>query len=242
MLALLRTPRWLGFTIVGIVAIIAFGALSLWQWHRAEDKQRERTLIEASLSDAPVDVSVISADDLTAGHWIPATATGRFDNDHQVLVRKRPQNGTNGMWVMTPLLTDQGQGMWVLRGWVAAGGSAMQTPQVPQAPSGQVTVTGLVHVWESAVADDNVGLPPGQVAAAAAETLPELDGEVIPAILQASTPGDGLVAVPVPQVDEGRNISYAIQWLLFAVIVVAGWFYFLRREAKQDQEQSWTSA
>ena len=76
MLALLRTPRWLGFTIVGIVAIIAFGALSLWQWHRAEDKQRERTLIEASLSDAPVDVSVISADDLTAGHWIPATATG----------------------------------------------------------------------------------------------------------------------------------------------------------------------
>lgn len=49
----------------------------------------------------------------------------------------------------------------------------------------------------------------------------------------------------MPEVDEGRNISYAVQWLLFAVIAVAGWFYFLRREAREDearQEAPWTSA
>lgn len=41
MLALLRTRRWQGFTAVVIVAIIAFGFLSRWQWDRAEEKQAE---------------------------------------------------------------------------------------------------------------------------------------------------------------------------------------------------------
>jgi hypothetical protein len=41
-LTLLRTRRWQGFTAVVIVAIIAFGFLSRWQWDRAEEKQRRR--------------------------------------------------------------------------------------------------------------------------------------------------------------------------------------------------------
>jgi len=29
------------------------------------------------------------------------------------------------------------------------------------------------------------------------------------------------------------NYSYAGQWLLFAMVAICGWFYFLRREAKE---------
>jgi cytochrome oxidase assembly protein ShyY1 len=38
----------------------------------------------------------------------------------------------------------------------------------------------------------------------------------------------------MPDVDENRNLSYAGQWLLFALVAVGGWFFFLRREARDD--------
>ena len=44
---------------------------------------------------------------------------------------------------------------------------------------------------------------------------------------------DGFV-LPVPTIDEGQNISYAVQWLLFAAVAMGGWFFFLRREAIEE--------
>jgi cytochrome oxidase assembly protein ShyY1 len=45
---------------------------------------------------------------------------------------------------------------------------------------------------------------------------------------------DGLIPLSLPEVNEGQNISYAVQWLLFAGVAMAGWFFFLRREARED--------
>jgi cytochrome oxidase assembly protein ShyY1 len=45
-----------------------------------------------------------------------------------------------------------------------------------------------------------------------------------------------LVIVPLPQIDEGQNISYAVQWILFALVAMVGWFVFLRREARTPIE------
>jgi len=42
MWSLLRTPRWLGFTVLVIVAIVGFGLLSSWQWSRAEEERQAR--------------------------------------------------------------------------------------------------------------------------------------------------------------------------------------------------------
>lgn len=42
------------------------------------------------------------------------------------------------------------------------------------------------------------------------------------------------------------NISYAVQWILFALVAFAGWFFFLRREARtvaaEGKDPTWTSA
>jgi cytochrome oxidase assembly protein ShyY1 len=42
--------------------------------------------------------------------------------------------------------------------------------------------------------------------------------------------------VPVTRPDEIQNVSYAVQWLLFAAVAIGGWFYFLRRESKEMDE------
>ena len=70
-------------------------------------------------------------------------------------------------------------------------------------------------------------------------------GDALPAYIQLSAsepPQDGLIALPLPEVDEARNISYAIQWLLFAMVAIGGWFFFLRREAKDDAAAALQSA
>ena len=61
--------------------------------------------------------------------------------------------------------------------------------------------------------------------------------------LSASSPEQqGLIALPLPSVDESRNTSHAVQWLIFAFVAVGGWFFFLRREAAEDAQRRRTSA
>jgi cytochrome oxidase assembly protein ShyY1 len=40
--------------------------------------------------------------------------------------------------------------------------------------------------------------------------------------------------MPAPVIDETQNISYALQWLVFAAVAITGWWFFLRREARED--------
>lgn len=229
---LLRTRRWLGFTAVVVLAIVAFGLLSAWQWSRAEQHRAERLALDSALSAEarPLDAQV--------AEWTPVTVAGVYDLADQVVVRKRPLNATNGFWVMTPLTTDDGRTAWVNRGWIPVGGDALGTPELPAPPTGRVTVSGYARDFESVAPDSNDGLPTGQVAAVDAALLPGVAGPLGQYVqLSSSDPEqDGLVALPLPEVsvDEGRNISYAVQWILFALVAVGGWFFFLRREAREE--------
>ena len=75
------------------------------------------------------------------------------------------------------------------------------------------------------------------VATVSPQVLPERGGFDGYVQLASSEPAETeLVAVPRETVDEGRNVSYAMQWLLFATVAVVGWFVFLRREAREDSE------
>ncbi len=92
--------------------------LARWQWHRYEMRQLENARIDAVLS-APVAPlgDVIAA---TPAHgdplpldpalqWRLVTATGTFDTAAEVAVRRRPLEGKNGFWIVTPLVTDSGR-------------------------------------------------------------------------------------------------------------------------------------
>lgn len=245
MLALLRTRRWLGFTGLVAVVIIAFGLLSAWQWHRAEERRVQRADLQAAAQAEPIPLSAMDIVDAVPASdvWRAVSVTGTFDESDQVLVRRRPQDSVNGFWVMTPLRTPDGAAVWVNRGWVAAEGDARSTPVVPSPPGGGVSVIGYLRAMDDAEGTENVGLPAGQVAAPAAPLLPELPGERVSTTgyvqLADSTPAqEGLVPVPLPDIDEGRNVSYAVQWLLFAAIAVSGWYVVLRREAAEDRRSA----
>lgn len=233
MLALLRTRRWQGFTAVVIVAIVAFGLLSRWQWSRAEDKRVEQQALAASQMRP---VSPDPLDDVP--EFTAVTVTGTYVPDSRRLVRQRPLEGRNGFWVLEQLTTDRGR-VWILRGWTPATALAQETPSVPTLDDMVVTVEGVARpLPEGTVLVDRGGLPSDQVTQIHSAQLPDRGDMRWYLQARASVPEDPLIPVPLPEPDEFQNISYAVQWLLFAGVAIAGWFFFLRREAKEAGAES----
>lgn len=233
MLALLRTRRWISFTLVVLVAIVGFGLLSRWQWHRAEENRLRQQSLDAALTSQ----SQVLPPAGSVPEWSRVTVTGTYLADQQAVVRKRPLEARNGFWLMTALREPDGRMVWVNRGWLPVGGDALSTPPLPAPPTGEVTVSGYARQFEAADRGANEGLPASQIAAPALPLLPAVGDPIAPEYIQlteSSPEQDGLRTLPLPEldVDEGRNISYAIQWILFAIIAIGGWFFFLRREAR----------
>lgn len=229
MLALLRTGRWQGFTAVVIVAIVAFGLLSRWQWQRADEKQVAQQALEVSQAQ-PISPSVFDP----LAEFTPVTLVGTYVPGSVRFVRQRPLEGRNGFWVLQQLGTAEGD-VWVLRGWTPSGVRAGDSPSIEPAPSGPVQVTGVVRplpIGQAVDPQDRGGLPLDQVTAIESAQLPPVSASQWYVQLQTADPPEELIPVPLAEPDDLQNISYAIQWLLFAAVAIGGWFFFLRREAR----------
>lgn len=239
MIALLRSPRWIGFTAIALVAIIGFGFLSRWQWQRAEEHRIERLTIEQGEQVEGTTANISDLDPFTR-----VEIQGRYDDVFTTLVRQRPQDGSNGYWVMTPLVvSEEVDSLWVIRGWVPASTNALDKPVIEPAPAGSIRITGVVRSFEDPRSNVS-GLPAGVVSRMSVEELPAI-GSIQNRALQVVTsiPSEEIASVDLPTVDEGQNISYAVQWIIFAIIAIGGWFIFLRREAldlvrSQDEANS----
>ena len=246
----LRQPRWLALGFLVLIVVPSFIALSRWQLHRLDDRRHANAVVVANSSSAAVPVGTVmtpGAPTTSIGDdqdWRQVSATGRYDVGHQVLVRKRPMDGANGYWVVTPLVTDSGAVLAVNRGWLEAKQGATATvDDVPAPPSGEVTVVGRVRPSEDAPKPQPGDLPPGQVTdvdvalvAAAGNGAAVYPGYVD---LVSSDPAqaEGLTPIPLPDLSEGPHLSYAMQWVLFALVAVVGFVLLIRRE-RDDADQT----
>lgn len=230
MLTLLRTRRWIAFTLLVVVAIVGFGLLSRWQWQRAEERRIEHQALDAAAAATPISLTrAISA----PSEWQTVTVAGSYVPDSTVLVRQRPLDGANGFWVMTLLNSAEGD-VWVNRGWLPSIGAATAPVAAPAPPGGEVSIIGRLRWAQVAPEPVPTDLPVGQVSDADPVLL---GGGQQDFYLEAvsSTPREAdLTLLPAPTIDEGRNVSYAVQWVIFAAIALIGWFYFLRREAREN--------
>jgi cytochrome oxidase assembly protein ShyY1 len=250
-LELLRQRRWLGFSVFVLAMLVLCVVLARWQWSRYEQRQAENAALDAALAapTAPVETVLTSApadpaaDPLPpALQWRSVSATGTFDGTGEVAVRRRPLDGRNGFWIVTPLQTANGV-LLVNRGWVAApSGDAASTPTVPPAPSGEVTVTGRLRPAEQTTTTDSA--PPGQAWAADPQVLitpgatPRFNAYLE---LTGSTPAasEGLTALDEQPGHKGlNNLVYSAQWLIFALVGLLGWWRLMRQEARNPRDDA----
>lgn len=246
----LLTPRWLALHVVVLLVIPAFVFLGRWQFGRFEERSANSERVTANIEAAPVPLERLAAlgrpvkeDD----RFRKVTVAGTYDQGHALVVRRRPQEGRNGYYVLTPLVTGPGTAVIVNRGWVPAGATADAAPEVPAPPAGQVTVTGRLRpseTEESSGIRERPGLPPGQVllinAGKIGQGLPYrlVDGYVE---LTEQRPEAGATPAPVPAPDVGSggglNLAYGVQWWLFIGIAVGGWILLIRREVAERKAQ-----
>lgn len=240
-LRLLFTRRWL--TALAAAALFGFVAYHLgwWQYHKYERKVERNHVISEHYTMTPVAVGSVlpDAERLTAAQsYTRVTERGAYADDlPQLLVRNRQRNSATGFEVLAPFRLSDGRYLVVDRGWVPApNGAATELPEVPDPPSGTVTVTGWLLAGEPRKDQD---LPAGQLAAlnldqAAAQWggLPVVGAYLA---LQTETLADGAhparpLPLEGPDTDLGVNQAYAYQWWLFIVCGFGLVYLGLRRD------------
>ena len=247
MLQALRQRRWWGFTAFILVMLVLCVLLARWQWHRYHVRLAENDRLDAAITGPAVPVAdLLEARPASADaqplppelEWQSVTATGTFDADAEKAVRRRPLDGTNGFWIVTPLVTDDGV-VLVNRGWAPAGKDANTAPDVPPAPAGLVTVTGRLRQAE--VTRQEEAAPPGQSWAADPQLLIDPDGTT-PRFngyveLRTSEPAAdaGLRALSDPGHRGLNNLIYSIQWLIFGLVGLIGWWRLISVEGREAE-------
>src|SRR6185503_19446877 len=72
----------------------------------------------------------------------PVTLRGSFEARYTVLLDNKLSHGRPGYHVIQPLRLSQGAYVLVNRGWIAAGASRAQLPEV-RTPAGEISVSGV---------------------------------------------------------------------------------------------------
>ncbi len=227
-------PLWIGFHLLVLGAVVLMVNLGFWQLRRLDERQQFNDKVEERIAEPAVPVEELLGDpglDPDAAEWRTVSATGTYLPD-QVLVFNRSQNGVAGDNVLTPLVLGDGTVLLVNRGFVRL---AVDTPAPP---AGEVNVLGLVRPSEERrrgqLTDSNEGAITEVRRVDIDRIAPQLPGEVAPFYvdLRESAPpiGDGdPLPVPLPELDSGPHLSYAIQWFIFSLAVVVGWVLAVRR-------------
>ncbi len=232
-------PKWLGALLLALLVAGVFGRLGLWQLHRHEAKLDAVTRLQEHKDAPPVDFQELVAADGSyefTDEWSQTELTGRYLPEHQTLVRNRPWFGsasksTYGYEVLVPFQPDAGPTIVVNRGWVANGPDAQTLPEIPAAPTGEVSLTAWLRPSEPS---RNRDLPDGQVDMVSTADVEAQTGlELAEPYLLLKDDGAQERPTPLdpPSTDLGPHQAYAWQWWLAMLFPVGMWVFAVRNDA-----------
>ncbi|MFE9783568.1 SURF1 family protein [Streptomyces sp. NPDC005775] len=242
----LLTRQWLILALIALVLIPTMVELGFWQLHRHEHKVAQNALISQNLKAKPVPVAGLTSPGHVvprSDYWRAVTATGTYDEQHEVVVRRRTAtDGSIGVHVLIPFDLRGGGTVMINRGWVPSASDQHAFPDVPAVPKGEVTVTGRLKADETTGASgikDISDLPDRQVmlinSAQQAKLLarPVLGGYIEQTGPEPKDDSPELIEAPDDS-SIGPHMAYAVQWWLFAGGVPVGYVVLARRE-KRDR-------
>lgn len=229
-------PKWILFHLLIVLLVFTMVNLGIWQYHRYQSRTAFNDEVSSrfDLAAQPFQQLVTTDTDPDDVEWLQATLTGTYLPDEQVILINRGQYGQAGSDVVTPLELTDGTLVLIDRGFLVTG------TEVPEPPTGEVTVTGTIRASERR----NLGGltdPPGDLTEAQRLDIerltPQLPGPVAPVFVSLvesdpAQPG-GLQPLPAPELSSGPHLSYMVQWFIFSLCAIVGWVLALRRSAKK---------
>ena len=177
----------------------------------------------------------------TSHEWQPVTTDGSFDSSSQILLRNRYSEGVYGFELLTRFTSKSGQTFWVDCGWVKAGESATSQPELPQLPTGEVSIIGRLRLDSSLPQGSFFAVPvsksDGLISKANAQSgmtasLSTFYVDLLSGSQPALTPD---VPAQLPELSDGPHMAYALQWVFFGGLVIYGRL-LIRRDVLSSKE------
>ena len=213
-----------------------------WQFERGTLRHDRNNQIEAR-ADLPAISITQAVKDSSEYEWRKITAAGEFDSSRQILLRNRYFEGKYGFEVLTAFKDQSGAQFWVDRGWVQAGATATIAPQIPAAPTGEVSITGRLRLDRSLPQGKFFALPTSdrgglisEANAQSSNTKIGIDSTFYIDLLSGDRPAlTPEVPAELPELSDGPHFAYALQWIIFGGLVIYGRF-LIRREVLTREE------
>ena len=243
-----KAGRWAIYISLAVVFAIACAFLSNWQFSRNQERAEQLALVEANYDSTPVPLAELIPDggELDpSDQWRQVELTGHYLADDELLVRNRPHGGTSAFEVLVPFQLDDGRVLLVDRGWVPPGQSQPDPDEVPAPPTGETTVVVRLKPGEP-LPNSGRSAPPGQVPTIhlplIADTVSDAAGQAMElsayGVMASEDPAPQTRPEPLasPSEDPGPHLSYAIQWILFAIMGFVFITYVIRSERRHRRE------
>lgn len=246
----LLQPRWVILTVLVAAAIVGMLWAGFWQVRRLHERQSLNATVRARAmaTASPVEQWLTPSLSLDGAkrdvEWRVLQASGTYDTAAQVLIRNRSYEGAPGYHVVTPLRLADGTALLVNRGWVPISPQVASLPAVPAPPSGTVTVEGRARATQERGAfgpsDPSEGVLTELARVDIARLRQQLTYPVLPAYVELTAQAPEVTQplprlLPLPDLDDGPHLAYAVQWFIFSALGVVGWVLVVHRQVKQDQ-------
>jgi len=227
----LTKPRWIALTAFLLIMIYLFIRLSDWQFDRYNTRIQNNEITTTALNSEPIkltDLSQVSE----LKDWQKVSLKGEFMDSDAKLLRRQYLESSLGFWVITPLKLDNDQVILVNRGWIPIAESSTSQQEIPSSPQGDVTIIGYVQTLKDTRSEPE-DLPLNQINYLNSTNFSSQPLSTNFLQLASMSPMDNQVAIiPLPELSNGPHFSYAIQWILFALMLPIGWYVLLKNENK----------
>lgn len=219
--------RWIRWIAVAIVFAVACGFLANWQLNRRTQVVKVIQRIDRNYDSraVPLETLIHRVDRFALKYeYRPVLISGHYLASKALLLRNQINDGNPGFDQLVPFQLDSGLVVAVNRGWLSTGQKQDLPDVVPPMATGHIQLVGrLMHAQQP----DSRTAPAGQAMAIHMPTLnrqwklPE-DKLITGAYLHLAIEHPASKVLPAltskPDITEGNHLSYAFQWVLFAVL------------------------
>ena len=240
-----RAVRWGVYVLIAMAFAVACAFLANWQFDRNENRTQQLDVIAQNYDAEPVTLGdAFGADGAfdPDSEWQPVLLRGEYLPDEQLLVRNRPHGGTSAFEVLVPFRDVDGRIFIIDRGWVPPGeGSAPDA--VPAPPPGEIDVLVRLRPGE-VLPPSGRRAPVGQLPTIHLQSMADVmdADDIITSAYGRMVNEDpaaetALGGFDSPTEDPGPHLSYAIQWILFAIMGFIFIGYIIRTEIQKRREE-----
>ena len=252
----LLSRQWILTSLLVLLAMAVMVRLGIWQLDRLEQRRAFNARVQAQIDQPPLDLALAlragspTLAELGEMEYRAVVVRGEYDHDQEVALRNQVWENQLGVHLLTPLkISGTDQSILVNRGWVPFE-DFTQGKLAAYRKAGEVLVQGVIRssslVPELGRAVDPTPVPGGErldsfLAANVERIGVQVPYSLLPVYIQQS-PDPVWTALPHRAelelvLTEGSHLGYALQWFSFALILGAGYPFYVRREVAAERKR-----